>query len=92
MISNQVFVLCIRALCLLGSEVVRARGLDQITVEELVTEITPKGRGKIPHSLVFRIRIYFPIWNLQISTAVSLVSFRHFFFDTVLWFKVLYVV
>ena len=29
-------------------EIIRARGLEKITVDELVAEITPKGRATVP--------------------------------------------
>ena len=32
-------------------EVIRRKGLEKVTVEELVAEITPKGRGYIAHFL-----------------------------------------
>jgi hypothetical protein len=31
------------------SEIVRQKGLEHITVDDLVAEITPKGRGKWEH-------------------------------------------
>lgn len=31
--------------CLLCSEVIKEKGLEHVTVEDLVTEVTPKGRG-----------------------------------------------
>jgi hypothetical protein len=43
---SSTFVLCACADAM-RAEIVKARGLDQITVEELVTEITPKGRGAL---------------------------------------------
>lgn len=30
---------------LLYSEVIKEKGLEHVTVEDLVTEVTPKGRG-----------------------------------------------
>ena len=34
------------AACADHAEIVKAKGVEQITVEELVAEITPKGRGE----------------------------------------------
>lgn len=31
-----------------GSEVIKEKGLEHVTVEDLVTEVTPKGRGTDP--------------------------------------------
>lgn len=31
-----------------GSEVIKEKGLEHVTVEDLVTEVTPKGRGTAP--------------------------------------------
>jgi len=33
-----------------AKEIVKQRGLQQITVEDLVREITPRGRGKFGYS------------------------------------------
>ncbi|KAJ3121054.1 hypothetical protein HK101_006805 [Irineochytrium annulatum] len=32
-------------------DIVRAKGMDQVTVEELSAEITPKGRAAVPDSI-----------------------------------------
>ncbi|XP_077447352.1 transcription and mRNA export factor ENY2 [Stigmatopora argus] len=43
-------------------DVIREKGLDHVTVEDLVTEITPKGRALVPDSvkkeLLQRIRAF----------------------------------
>uniref|UniRef100_A0A8C4RCQ0 Transcription and mRNA export factor ENY2 n=1 Tax=Eptatretus burgeri TaxID=7764 RepID=A0A8C4RCQ0_EPTBU len=43
-------------------EIIRQKGLDHVTIEELVTEITPRGRALVPDSvkkeLLQRIRTF----------------------------------
>ncbi|OQR90304.1 enhancer of yellow 2-like [Achlya hypogyna] len=43
-------------------ELIRTKGIDQITVEDLVEEITPKGRAAVPDSIkadmLARIRLF----------------------------------
>lgn len=34
-----------------GPEVIRTKGIDQVTVEDLVEEITPRGRAAVPASV-----------------------------------------
>ena len=43
-------ILCYFSLILRISEVVRQKGLEHTAVDDLVAEITPKGRGKFTYS------------------------------------------
>ena len=43
----HVKLLCIvTSMCSMVTEIVRQKGLEHITVDDLVAEITPKGRGE----------------------------------------------
>ena len=44
--SKIVCCLCV-SLC---SDVIREKGLEHVTVEDLVTEVTPKGRGTVVYT------------------------------------------
>jgi hypothetical protein len=43
-------------------KVIREKGLDKVSIEDLVADITPKGRGK--HIVILKIRCKFLIYVL----------------------------
>ncbi|OQS05573.1 enhancer of yellow 2-like [Thraustotheca clavata] len=53
-------------------ELIKSKGIDEITVEDLVEEITPKGRAAVPDSIkadmLERIRVFLQASNASNST------------------------